>query len=60
MKNENIEHIISEIDEALDRPPISVEEALQEAVKAGRMTLEESSECLECYLRAFKQDYHQP
>lgn len=59
MEHLNIEHIIAEIDAALERPPVTVEQALHEAVEAGRMTIAEASECLEAYNRAFHKESNQ-
>lgn len=49
----NIDNIIAEIDAQLARPPVSVEDALQEAVIAGRMTISEATECLEAYQHSY-------
>lgn len=53
MERLNVEHILAEIDAALERPPVTIEEALQEAVEAGRMDIKTAEECLEAYLRSF-------
>lgn len=57
--NERHDHAaeaIAAIDAELNRPPVSIEVALQEAVTRGTMTSAESQECLEAYLRAFHKD----
>lgn len=54
MKPEAQAEILRKIDEELERPPISIEEALQEAVRAGRMSIKECEECLEAYHRTLQ------
>ena len=48
-----ISETIAEIDAVLERPPISIQDAINEAIDKKRMTLEEGMECLEAYERSF-------
>lgn len=53
---EHIDHAelaIEAIDHVLAEPPITLEDALHEAVQAGRMTVDEAAECLDAYMHAF-------
>jgi len=52
-EHDHAKEALEAIDRELERPPVTIEEALQEAVAAGRMTQEEAAECLEAYLGAF-------
>lgn len=47
------ERIIRSIDEVLEMPPPSIEDAVMRAVERGTMTIREASECIDAYYAAF-------
>lgn len=52
--NKHCSDAIESIDKGIEEAQnITIEEALQEAVKAGRMSIKECEECLEAYRKAF-------
>lgn len=51
-KHDHIRDAIEEIDRCLERPPITIEESLVQAVQRGTMTEAEATECLDAYERA--------
>lgn len=53
MEQQRHDEILEKIDDTLDSPPVSMEEALNYAVENGHMTIRESEQCLEAYQRAF-------
>lgn len=52
-RHDHAQEALDAIDRELARPPISVEDAVLEAVQNGRMTIDEANECIEAYQRTF-------
>lgn len=50
MEVSRIDQAIEAINRALDAPPPTIQEAVAQAVTAGRMTIKEAQECVEAYL----------
>lgn len=53
MQRDRISETIEAIDRALEQPPVSIEEALYDAVQKNRMTAEEADQCYAAYMRTF-------
>lgn len=52
--NKHCSEAIESIDKGIEEAEnITIEDALYEAVKAGRMTIKDCEECLEAYYRCF-------
>ncbi len=51
--HDHISEALAEIDAELGRQPLTIEESLEEAVLNGRMTEQESKDCLDAYIRSF-------
>lgn len=47
------EELFRHIDEAVSSPPPCMEDAINEAIEKGRMTLQEGMDCLAAYTRTF-------
>lgn len=54
MGESNADRAIRAIDEGIEEAAnITIEQALQHAIDAGRMSIKDAEECLEAYNRAF-------